>query len=117
MTLKFGHAYPCRAADALRKERSKGALWATKTVDLSLPKNSRRVGNTDSILGASTSISSVIPVNSVINGGSDVPGFTKVLKVPSTCPPQTLTAPISVIALPLLGEAPEVSRSRTTKVV
>ncbi len=37
MTLKFGHAYPCRAADALRNERSKGALWATKTVDLSLP--------------------------------------------------------------------------------
>ena len=94
-----------------------GERWATKTVEFSLPRNSNRRGSTDSILGASMSISSVMPVSSVINGGSCVPGFTKVLNVPNTSPPQTLTAPISVIALPVFGDAPDVSKSRTTKVV
>ena len=52
-----------------------------------------------------------------MNGERGVPGLTKVLKVPITSPPRTLTAPISVIALPVFGEAPDVSKSRTTKVV
>ena len=52
-----------------------------------------------------------------MNVGSGVPGLIKVWKVPSTSPPRTLIAPISVIALPVFGEAPDVSKSKTTKVV
>src|SRR4051794_13885631 len=44
-----------------------------------------------------------------------VPGSTSVWNSPSTSPPRTLTAPISVIALSF-GEPPVVSRSTTTKV-
>src|SRR5919107_2502533 len=43
------------------------------------------------------------------------PGSTRVWNSPSTSPPRTLTAPISVIALSF-GEPPVVSRSTTTKV-
>src|SRR4051794_24332370 len=44
-----------------------------------------------------------------------MPGSTRVWNSPSTSPPRTLTAPISVIALSV-GEPPVVSRSTTTKV-
>src|SRR3954468_19791011 len=44
-----------------------------------------------------------------------VPGSTSVWNSPSTSPPRTFTAPISVIALSF-GEPPVVSRSTTTKV-
>src|SRR5918998_1023318 len=43
------------------------------------------------------------------------PGSTRVWNSPSTSPPRTLTAPISVIALSF-GDPPVVSRSTTTKV-
>ena len=60
---------------------------------------------------------SVIPVRAVICAGTECPGFTKVLNSPRTSPPQTFTAPISVIAAPRCGVPPVVSRSITTKVV
>jgi hypothetical protein len=44
-----------------------------------------------------------------------LPGSTSVWNSPSTSPPRTLTAPISVIASSL-GEPPVVSRSTTTNV-
>src|SRR3954470_534608 len=44
-----------------------------------------------------------------------MPGSTRVWNSPSTSPPRTFTAPISVIALSV-GEPPVVSRSTTTKV-
>src|SRR4051794_25346447 len=44
-----------------------------------------------------------------------MPGSTRVWNSPSTSPPRTLTAPISVIALSV-GEPPVVSRSTTTNV-
>ena len=49
--------------------------------------------------------------------GNACPGSTKLWKVPSTSPPFTFTTPISVIPAPNRGEPPEVSRSRTAKVV
>ncbi len=61
-------------------------------------------------------IAVVIPVSSTMYGGIARPGSTRVPSSPSTSPPRTFTAPISVIAsdseLP-----PVVSRSTTTKVV
>ena len=44
-------------------------------------------------------------------------GFTNEENSPICSPPQTFTAPISVIAAPFLGEAPVVSKSTITKVV
>ena len=44
--------------------------------------------------------SSVIPVRAVMYAGMGWPGFTKVRNSPSTSPPRTFTAPISVIPAP-----------------
>ena len=43
-------------------------------------------------------------------------GLTRVWNSPSTSPPRTLTAPISVIIAPCAAEPPVVSRSTTQKV-
>src|ERR1700712_2464829 len=51
----------------------------------------------------------------VICGGMLRPGSTRVANSPSTSPPRTLTAPISVIDS-VCAEPPVVSRSTTTKV-
>ncbi|SKV43008.1 Uncharacterised protein [Mycobacteroides abscessus subsp. abscessus] len=51
-----------------------------------------------------------------ICGGSDRWGSTRVASSPSTSPPRTFTAPISVIAS-FSALPPVVSRSTTTKVV
>ena len=74
---------------------SKPALWATSTAPR---ENSRNAGNTESILGASHTIAVVMPVSATICGGMLRPGSTSVASSPSTAPPRTLTAPISVIA-------------------
>ncbi len=58
----------------------------------------------------------VIPVSTVMNGGIGTPGLTSVASTPSSSPPRTFTAPISVIPPPS-GAPPVVSRSTTTKVV
>ncbi len=56
-----------------------------------------------------------MPVSTVISGGMPRPGSTSVANSPSTSPPRTLTAPISVIAS-VSAPPPVVSRSTTTKV-
>lgn len=91
---------------------SKGALWATRT----LPRaNSRKAGSTADTGGAWATIGSVMPVRTEMKGGIGQPGFTRVCSSPSSWPPRTLTAPISVISL-VAGLPPVVSRSTTTKV-
>ena len=91
---------------------SKPALWATRV----LPRmNSRKLGSTDSIRGAATTMASVMPVSTEMNGGIGPPGSTSVENSPSTSPARTLTAPISVITCSA-GEPPVVSRSNTTNV-
>ena len=71
------------------------------------------------MVGALYTIADVMPVSATICGGMLRPGSTSVASSPSTAPPRTLTAPISVIASWLSPEArpPVVSRSTTTKVV
>ncbi len=51
-----------------------------------------------------------------MNGGIAVCGLTSVWNSPSTSPPRTLTAPISVIIDPPSAEPPVVSRSTTQNV-
>ena len=48
--------------------------------------------------GAGSSIASVMPVSTVMNGGIATPGFTSVSNRPSSSPPRYFTAPTSVIA-------------------
>ena len=78
--------------------------------------NSRNAGSADSIGGASATIELVMPVSTAMNGGIWVCGLTSVWNSPSTSPPRTLTAPISVIIEPASAEPPVVSRSTTVKV-
>ena len=52
-----------------------------------------------------------------MNAGISVRGLTRVWNSPSTSPPRTLTAPISVIIEPPSAEPPVVSRSTTQKVM
>lgn len=92
--------------------RSNPALCATRVEPAA---NSRKDGSTDSILGAATTMLSVMPVSTEMKGGIGEPGSTRVPNSPSTSPPLTLTAPISVIACSP-AETPVVSRSNTTKV-
>ena len=65
--------------------------------------------------GAGATIVSVMPVRTAMNGGIGSPGLTSVWNSPSTSPPRTFTAPISVIAHDC-GLPPVVSRSTTTNV-
>ena len=58
-----------------------------------------------------------MPVSTAMNGGISVWGLTRVWNSPSTSPPRTLTAPISVIIEPAAAEPPVVSRSTTLKVM
>ena len=69
--------------------------------------------------GASYTIVEVMPVNATIWGGMSGPGRPSVANSPSTSPPRTFTAPISVMAscLSPVGRPPVVSRSTTTNVV
>jgi hypothetical protein len=75
-------------------------------------------GSTASISGASHTIAEVMPVSATICGGMLRPGSTSVASSPSTAPPRTLTAPISVIASwPALWAGRRCLRSTTTNVV
>jgi hypothetical protein len=71
------------------------------------------------MVGALHTIAVVMPVSAMICGGMLRPGSTSVASSPSTSPPRTLTAPISVIESWFSPDAepPVVSRSTTTKVV
>jgi hypothetical protein len=66
--------------------------------------------------GAGSTMASVIPVRTVMNGGIGSRGLTRVANSPISSPPRTLTAPISVMP-PASGAPPVVSRSTTTNVV
>ena len=57
-----------------------------------------------------------MPVSTAMNGGMAVRGLTRVWNSPSTSPPRTFTAPISVIIEPPAAEPPVVSRSTTQNV-
>ena len=100
---------------------SNPALWATRTAPR---ENSRNAGSTDSMVGALRTMAVVIPVSVTIWGGMARPGSTRVASSPSTSPPRTLTAPISVIAswsfrpgADSVARPPVVSRSTTTNVM
>lgn len=74
------------------------------------------------MVGASHTIAVVIPVSRTTCGGMLRCGSTRVPNSPSTTPPRTLTAPISVMASAVAPSFPRlrppvVSRSTTTKVV
>ena len=98
---------------------SNPALWATSTAP---PANSKNIGSTASMVGASPTIAEVMPVSCTICGGMLRCGSTRVANSPSRAPPRTLTAPISVMAsggfspVPVV-RPPVVSRSTTTNVV
>ena len=77
MTGYFGQICSCLCAAAFRKLKSNGALCATNTVSSAGPRNSRSVGKISAILGDEKTISSVMPVRSVMNGGIEFPGFMK----------------------------------------
>ncbi len=79
------------------------------------PTNSSRAGSTVSMRGAGSTIDWVMPVSTVISGGTATPGLTSVWKVPRHSPPQILTAPISVMPQDS-AEPPVVSRSITQNV-
>ncbi len=91
---------------------SNGALWATSTQPRA---NSRKAGSTESIRGDEATIRSVIPVSTAMNGGIGSAGLTSVWNSPTSSPPRTLTAPISVMP-ESPGAPPVVSRSTTQKV-
>ena len=103
-----------RAAAALRKPMSKGALCATSTAPRA---NSRNAGqDLARSAAAPRTIDVVMPVSVAMKAGTGTPGSTRVWNSPRTSPPRTLTAPISVIARRCAGEPPVVSRSTTTNV-
>ena len=87
-------------------------MWATTTES---PINSKNLGNISSIPSASLTISSLIPVNSIILYGIGLLGFTNSLKLSTITPFLIFTAPISII-LSFLDENPVVSKSNTTYV-
>ena len=93
---------PSASQPARRKPRSNGALCATSTA----PRRTRGTpAAPSSIRGAPATIASVMPVSTAMNGGIDVAGLTSVWNSPSTSPPRTLTAPISVIVAALARAA------------
>ena len=57
-----------------------------------------------------------MPVSTAMNAGISLCGLTRVWNSPSTSPPRTLTAPISVIIDPPWADPPVVSRSTTQNV-
>ena len=92
---------------------SKPALWATST-DAGGELEERRAGPTR-CAGRRRTIESVMPVSTEMKAGMAPPGLTRVWNSPTTSPPRTLTAPISVMPHSA-GLPPVVSRSTTTKV-
>src|SRR6266508_2533753 len=107
--------YVCRSSSVctpMLPIRSNDALCATST---QLRANSRNAGSTPAIPGEVATIVSVMPVSTAMNGGIGSCGLTSVWNSPSSSPPRTFTAPISVIA-DTPGAPPVVSRSTTQNV-
>ena len=92
--IRRGADIRARLRAASRKPQSKRTLWPTITVPC---RNSSNDGSSSSIGGAGNTIASVIPVSNVISGGIGTPGFTSVSTCPSSSPPRSLSAPISVM--------------------
>ena len=85
------------------------ALWPTR---MRPSTKSRKAFSASASLGASATISLVMPVSSVIFEVMGFPGFTKVSNSSTTSPFRTMTAPISVrYSTP--GSRPVVSVSKT----
>ena len=99
MIVPSNRGRPLRSSAARIKATSNPTLCPTITVPPAsvLPMNSSRAGSTVSIRGAVATSALLRPVKTVIFGGIARPGLTSVWNVPSTSPPLTLTAPISVI--------------------
>ena len=113
-TSNGGQPRPWSRAKWRRNPTSKGALCATRTLPWA---NSRKAGSADSIDGASETIALVMPVSTAMKAGIASCGLTRVWNSPSTSPPRTFTAPISVIIEPPAADPPVVSRSTTQNVV
>lgn len=91
----------------LRNPWSKVALWAT---NMWSPKNSRKLGNAWSMVGASFTMVLVIPVRWVMKEGIGVSGFMSVWYVFSIFLPSNCTAAISVMwCLSLLSHVVSIS--------
>ena len=105
----YGNVMSWRLHTARRNEVSKFALCATRIT--SSPQNSKNLRTASSSFSAPATISSVIPVSSVIFAGMGFSGSTNVLKDSVISPLCTRTAPISVMRS-LLEERPVVSRSK-----
>ena len=113
-TSNAGQGRPCRAGEVLEEadveRRVVGDQHATP----------RRTRGTPAAPTRSTARRStmelVMPVSTAMNGGIWVWGLTRVWNSPSTSPPRTLTAPISVIIDPPSADPPVVSRSTTQNV-
>ena len=96
---------------AARNLTSNPTLWPT--TKSSGFRNIERPSNASSISGASATMSSVIPVMSVISWGIGMDGFTRVWNSDTLEPLMYLTAAMSIISS-LAGDRPVVSRSSTT---
>ncbi len=90
---------------------SNGALCATSTASRA---NSRKLGRTASMRGAVATIDDVMPVSRATKAGTGTPGSTSVWNSPSTSPPRTFTAPISVIPAPAGSRRSSRGRRRRT---
>src|SRR6185437_16297573 len=108
---KPGHSRTTLVQAAVRNFRSNGALCAARTLPSA---NLSRPGSTAATGGADASIWSLIPVSSVIAGGTGVPGLTSEPNSATTRPACTRTAPISVMSASS-GAQPVVSTSTTVK--
>ncbi len=102
----------CRLAFSLMNPTSNPALCATRTAS---PTNAKNFGSTVSIVSASITMLSLMPVSFSISNGMGTSGLTKAENLSTICPFTTFTAPISIMRL-VTGEKPVVSMSNTTKV-
>ena len=99
---------PLRSQAAAMKPVSKVALCAIIGRPPAKSKNARMASASS---GASATSLSFMPVSSVMFAGMCMCGFTKVLKVSITLPPENSTAPISV-SRSVAAERPVVSTSK-----
>jgi peptide/nickel transport system substrate-binding protein len=83
--------------------------------DVMQSPSATKAGRTPGTEGASRTISSLMPVRAVMNGGMASHGSTRVAKVPRHSPPRNLAAATSVRAQ-VSGPNPLVSTSMTQKV-
>ena len=103
---------PCFCALLAIKLVSNSALCATSTAS---PQKSRNSFKTVSMVGAESTMASVMPVSFSILNEIGICGLTKVLNLSTIFPSVIFTAPISIMRS-ASAENPVVSRSNTTYV-